>query len=70
MNLSNKRIIAGLLLLAGFGALVGFVLPALLSAPSTLMVLAAFGIVFAMIAGGVILVRNALGLKPNGSDSK
>lgn len=64
MTLSNKKIFASAGVAVALVVLFGLVAPALISAPSTIAVTAGFGALIALAIYGVILVRNALGLKP------
>jgi hypothetical protein len=68
MNLSNKRIFAAVLVAIGLVLLFGVAAPALISAKATELVALGFGLLILTAIGGIILVRNALGLNP--SDDK
>lgn len=69
MNLTNKKIFASAGVASGLVVMFGVIAPALISAPSTLAVVAGFAALIGLAIYGVILVRNALGMKP-GNDNK
>ena len=63
MTISTKKIVAAVLMAAGLILIFGVVAPALISGP-TIAVVLGFALLILMAIGGVILVRNALGMKP------